>query len=473
MKQFDVIVIGAGPGGYVAAIRCAQLGLKTAVIDQWVNKSGKASPGGTCLNVGCIPSKALLSSSQKYHELASGLTAHGITIGKASINIKTMLKRKDEIVSTLTGGVSALFIKHKIEFFHGTGRLSGSQKVDVIRPDNTMPETTLTANHIIIATGSKPRDVEFAPVDHELIVDSTGALEFKEVPKQLVIIGGGVIGLELGSVWQRLGSKVTVLIRRDQFFPNVEPQIAAEALKYFSAQGLNIELGAQPLSSKVAKKTVTISYNQSGKTKEIKAHKVLVTTGRIPNTSGLNAEEVGLALDERGFINIDDNGQSNLANIYAIGDVVRGPMLAHKASEEGVAVAERIAGQSGHVNYNTIPWVIYTHPEIAWVGKTSQQLTELGIPFKSGSFPFKANGRAYAAGDTEGMVKLLAHAETDELLGAHIIGANASEMIAEAVIAMEFQASAEDLARTIHAHPTLSEAFHEAALAVDKRTIHI
>jgi len=472
MKQFDVIVIGAGPGGYVAAIRCAQLGLKTAVIDEWVNSSGKASPGGTCLNVGCIPSKALLSSSQKYQEL-SGLSSHGITIGKPSIDISTMLKRKDDIVNMLTGGVETLFIKHKIEFFHGSGRLLGNQKVEVISKNNSVQEISLTASHIIIATGSVPRDVEFSPVDNKLIVDSTGALEFKEAPKKLVVIGGGVIGLELGSVWQRLGSEVTILIRRKQFFPNVEQQIAAEALKYFSAQGLNIQLGAQPLSSHVTKKMVTVTYQQEGETKEIKANKVLVTTGRIPSTSGLNAEEVGLALDEQGFINVNDSCQTNIGGIYAIGDVVRGPMLAHKASEEGVAVAERIAGQSGHVNYNTIPWVIYTHPEIAWVGKTSQQLTEQGIPFKSGSFPFKANGRAYSAGDTDGMVKLLAHAETDELLGAHIIGANASEMIAEAVVAMEFQASSEDLARTIHAHPTLSEAFHEAALAVDKRTIHI
>ncbi|VAW85103.1 Dihydrolipoamide dehydrogenase of 2-oxoglutarate dehydrogenase [hydrothermal vent metagenome] len=472
MKQFDVIVIGAGPGGYVAAIRCAQLGLKTAVVDEWVSPSGKASLGGTCLNVGCIPSKALLSSSQKYQEL-SGLSSHGISIGKASININTMLKRKDDIVNMLTGGVEALFLKHKIEFFHGSGRLLDNQKVEIISKKKSDQEISLTANHIIIATGSVPREVEFAPVDNKLIVDSTGALEFKEAPKKLVVIGGGVIGLELGSVWQRLGSEVTILIRRNQFFPNVEQQIAEEALKYFSEQGLNIQLGAQPLSSHVTNKMVTVTYKQEGDTKEVKANKVLVTTGRIPNTSGLNAEEVGLALDEKGFINVDPSCQTNIGGIYAIGDVVRGPMLAHKASEEGVAVAERIAGQSGHVNYNTIPWVIYTHPEIAWVGKTTQQLTEQGIPFKSGSFPFKANGRAYSAGDTDGMVKLIAHAETDELLGAHIIGANASEMIAEAVVAMEFQASAEDLARTIHAHPTLSEAFHEAALAVDKRTIHI
>jgi len=433
MKQFDVIVIGAGPGGYVAAIRCAQLGLKTAVIDEWVNSLGKASPGGTCLNVGCMPSKALLSSSQKYQEL-SGLSSHGISIGKPSVNISTMMKRKDDIVNMLTGGVETLFIKHKIEFFHGSGRFLDDQKVEVISKNSSAQEISLTAKHIIIATGSVPRDVAFAPVDNKLIVDSSGALEFKEAPKKLVVIGGGVIGLELGSVWQRLGSEVTILIRRNQFFPNVEQQIAAEALKYFSEQGLKIELGAQPLSSHSTKKMVTVTYKQEGDTKEIKANKVLVTTGRIPNTSGLNAEEVGLVLDEQGFINVDLSCQTNIGGIYAIGDVVRGPMLAHKASEEGVAVAERIAGQSGHVNYNTIPWVIYTHPEIAWVGKTSQQLTEQGIPFKSGSFPFKANGRAYSVGDTDGMVKLLAHAETDELLGAHIIGSNASEMIAEAVV---------------------------------------
>ena len=471
--QYDVVVIGAGPGGYVAAIRCAQLGLKTAVIDQWINKEGKAKLGGTCLNVGCIPSKALLDSSEKFAQLKKGLDDHGISYGAPKVDIPTMIDRKDQVVSTLTGGIEALFMKHKITWYQGTGRLLNDKTIEVLFNDENKTPESISAHNVIIATGSKPRQLDLVETDNDLVVDSTGALEFTEVPKTLVVIGGGVIGLELGSVWQRLGSNVTVLIRGSQFLPKLEPQVAKEAHTLLSQQGLDIQLNSAPTSFKVAKKSVTVNYKTGDEEKSMRADKVLVSAGRVPNTDNLNAREIGINVDERGFIEVDDNCQTNIQGVYAIGDVVRGPMLAHKASEEGVAVAERIAGQKPHVNYNTIPWVIYTHPEIAWVGATSTELDAQGIKYKAGSFPFKANGRAHAMADAHGLVKILSDAETDRILGAHIIGPNASELIAELVVAMEFSASAEDIARTIHAHPTLSESVHEAALAVDKRTIHI
>ena len=473
MQRYDVIVIGAGPGGYVAAIRCAQLGLKTAVVEQWLNDEGNAKLGGTCLNVGCIPSKALLDSSERFAQLQNGLDDHGISYGAANIDIPTMMARKKQVVDTLTGGIEMLFMKHKITWYQGTGRLLDEKKVEILFNDKEKNPESVSAHNIIIATGSKARELDLVKTDNNLIVDSTGALDFQEVPKSLVVIGGGVIGLELGSVWQRLGSKVTVLIRGAKFLPKLEPQIAKEAHNLLSQQGLNIVLNAQPKAFKASKKTVAITYVENGEEKSMRADKVLISAGRIPNTESLNAQEIGIHIDERGFIEVDESCQTNLQGIYAIGDVVRGPMLAHKASEEGVAVAERIAGQKPHVNYQTIPWVIYTHPEIAWVGATSTELDEQGIKYKTGSFPFKANGRAHAMGDTHGMVKILSDEKTDQILGAHILGPNASELIAELVVAMEFSASAEDLARTIHAHPTLSESIHEAALAVDKRTLHI
>ncbi len=473
MQRYDVVVIGAGPGGYVAAIRCAQLGLKTAVIDQWVNNKGKAKLGGTCLNVGCIPSKALLDSSEKYAQLKHGLSDHGIEFGVPNIDIPTMIKRKEHIVDALTGGIEALFLKHKITWLQGTGRLLDEKTIEVLFNDKEKTPESISAHNVIIATGSVPRKIDLVTTDNKLVVDSTGALEFKERPKSLLVIGGGVIGLELGSVWQRLGTKVTVLVRGSQFLPRLEPQIAKTALEAFRAQGLNIILNAKPSAFKVAKKSVSVSYLEEGQEVSVKVDKVLVSAGRIPNTENLNAREIGISLNDAGFIEVDEHCQTNIQGVYAIGDVVRGPMLAHKASEEGIAVAERIAGQKPHVNYETIPWVIYTHPEIAWVGATSTELEQRGIAYKAGSFPFKANGRAHAMGDTQGLVKILSDAKTDRILGAHIIGPNASELIAELVVSMEFSASAEDLARTVHAHPTLSESIHEAALAVDKRTLHI
>jgi dihydrolipoamide dehydrogenase len=473
MQRYDVVIIGAGPGGYVAAIRCAQLGLKTAVVDQWINKEGKPRLGGTCLNVGCIPSKALLDSSEKFAQLKRGLDDHGISFGAPGIDVPQMIKRKDQVVNILTGGVETLFLKHKITWYKGRGRLLGEKKIEVLYNDTEKPPETIAADNIIIATGSKPSNLKLVETDNDLVVDSTGALEFTQVPKTLVVIGGGVIGLELGSVWQRLGSKVTVLVRGPQFLAKLDPHIAKEAFNQLSQQGLEIALSASPTAFKVSKKSVTVTYQQVDEEKSIRADKVLVSTGRIPNTEGLNAREIGISLDERGFIEVDEHCQTNIQGIHAIGDVVRGPMLAHKASEEGVAVAERIAGQHSHVNYNTIPWVIYTHPEIAWVGATPQELDKQGISYKAGSYPFKANGRAHAMGEPHGLVKIISDAKTDRILGAHIIGPNASELIAELVVAMEFSASAEDIARTVHAHPTLSESIHEAALAVDKRTIHI
>jgi dihydrolipoamide dehydrogenase len=473
MKQYDIVVIGGGPGGYVAAIRAAQLGLKTVVVDNLINKQGRPALGGTCLNVGCIPSKALLDSSHHYSFLQHDAAKHGIQTANVSMDVARMIKRKDEIVSNLTGGVAALFLKHKIDWLKGTGTLVDANTVDVVAADAATAPERIRGKHIIIATGSRPRHVAAAPVDQNNIVDSTGALEFDSVPKQLAVIGGGVVGLELGSVWQRLGSDVTLLVRGDQFLAKAETAVSQEAMHQLTKQGLNIVLGAALVATKSTKAGVTVTYRVGSEEHTLKVDKVLVSVGREPNTDKLNASGIGLQIDKNGFIVVDEHCKTNLANVYAIGDVVRGPMLAHKASEEGIAVVERISGQAPHVNFNTIPWVIYTQPEIAWVGATSQELTAQGIPFHSGSFPFKANGRAHSLGELGGFVKILAHAQTDRVLGVHIIGPGASEMIAEAVMAMEFDGSAEDIARTVHAHPTLSEAFHEAALGVAKRTLHI
>ncbi|MFC1749996.1 dihydrolipoyl dehydrogenase [Pseudomonadota bacterium] len=476
MDRYDVVVIGGGPGGYVAAIRCAQLGLETACIDGWTDTDNNPALGGTCLNVGCIPSKALLDTSHHYHRLQHEFADHGIKTKGASIDVKQMMARKDEVVKSLTGGVAALFAKNKVTWLQGHGKLLTEDQVEFTPHakgrKKAKPET-IEADNIIIATGSVPAAVDSLPVDGKRIVDSTGALEMDGVPKSLAVIGGGVIGLELGSVWSRLGADVSVMIRRDQFLPSVDKQLADLALKTLTAQGLNIRLGTKTKSAKATARSVTLTIEDAQGEREEKFDKVLVAAGRKPNTDALNPEGIGLELDSRGFIVVDDHCRTNLSGVYAVGDVVRGPMLAHKASEEGVAVAEHIAGNYSHVNYATIPWVIYTWPEIAWVGRTTQELNDSGVDYKVGSFPMMANGRARAMGDTEGLVKIIADAKDDTILGVHIMGPNASEMIAEAVVAMEFSASSEDLACTIHAHPTLSEAMHEAALAVDERSLHM
>jgi dihydrolipoamide dehydrogenase len=471
-KNFDVIVIGGGPGGYIAAIRAAQLGLSTACIDEWKNDKGGPAPGGTCTNVGCIPSKALLQSSEHFEHAGHGFAEHGIEVKGLKLNLAQMLGRKDTVVKQNNDGILYLFKKNKVSFFHGRGAFvkanTDGYEISVTGKNNEI----LTGKHIIIATGSNPRALPQVPFDEKLILSNTGALAIDAVPKKLGVIGAGVIGLEMGSVWRRLGAEVTILEALPAFLGAVDQQIAAEAQKLFAKQGLIVELGVK-IGEIKAGKEVSVHYTDaSGHQHEAKFDKLIVSIGRLPNTIGLQPEAVGLALDERGFIAVDDHCRSNLPNVWAVGDVVRGPMLAHKAEEEGVAVAERIAGKHGHVNFNTIPWVIYTSPEIAWVGKTEQQLKAEGVEYNAGTFPFMANGRARALGDTSGMVKFLADARTDEILGVHIIGPMASELIAEAVVAMEFRASAEDIARICHAHPSLSEATKEAALAVDKRSLN-
>ncbi len=468
-QQFDVVVIGAGPAGYVAAIRCAQLGLTTACVDQWTDHDGKPSLGGTCLNVGCIPSKALLDSSHQYHRVQHQLKAHGITIDGAAIDVKTMLARKDKIVSTLTRGIDGLFKHNKVTFIHGHGRLMTKDKIRITHREG---EETVNASHVIVATGSIPIELPVAPFDGERIVDSTGALNFEQVPKRLGIVGAGVIGLELGSVWSRLGSKVIILEALPSLLPAVDQQIAKDAERQFKQQGLDIRLGTTVKGAKSTADAVTVSYTDGEGDHQLKVDRLVVAVGRRPYTEDLFAPGIGVDLDDRGYIQVDDRCQTGVPDVYAVGDVVRGPMLAHKGSEEGNAVAELVAGQSAHVNYDVIPWVIYTHPEIAWVGRAEQDLQNEGIPYNAGTFPFAATGRALAADDTAGRVKILAHQHTDEILGVHIIGPQASELVAEVVVAMEFSASAEDIARTVHAHPTLSEAVHEAALAVHKRAIH-
>ena len=472
-KQFDVVVIGGGPGGYVAAIRAAQLGFNTACIDEWKNDKGGPAPGGTCTNVGCIPSKALLQSSEYFEHAGHSFADHGIGLSNLSIDVARMLGRKDAVVKQNNEGILYLFKKNKVTFFHGRGAfLKSSESGYEIQVTGAATEV-ISGRHIIVATGSNPRALPGAPFDEDKILSNDGALRIGAVPKRLGVIGSGVIGLEMGSVWRRLGSDVTVLEGLPTFLGAVDQQIAKEAHKAFTKQGLKIELGVKIDKVASGKSSVTVTYaNAKGEATKLEVDKLIVSIGRVPNTNGLNPDAVGLKLDERGAIAVDDHCRSNLPNVWAVGDVVRGPMLAHKAEEEGVAVAERIAGQHPHVNFNTVPWVIYTSPEIAWVGQTEQQLKAEGREFKAGTFPFLANGRARAMGDTTGMVKMLADAKTDEILGVHIVGPFASELIAEAVVAMEFRASAEDIARICHAHPSLSESTKEAALAVDKRTLN-
>ncbi len=472
-KNFDVIVIGGGPGGYIAAIRAAQLGFSTACIDEWKNAAGGPAPGGTCTNVGCIPSKALLQSSEHFEQAHHHFADHGIGLKDLSIDVKKMLGRKDTVVKQNNDGILYLFKKNKVAFFHGRGSFAkavdGGYQIDVAGA----AADTLVGKQIIVATGSSARALPGVPFDEDKILSNDGALRVGSVPKKLGLIGAGVIGLEMGSVWRRLGAEVTVLEGLPTFLGAVDEQIAKEAFKAFTKQGLKIELGVKVGEVKTTKAGVSVTYTSAkGDAVAAEFDRLIVSIGRVPNTVGLKPEAVGLQLDERGAIVVDGNCKTNLAGVWAVGDVVRGPMLAHKAEEEGVAVAERIAGQHGHVNFNTIPWVIYTSPEIAWVGETEQQLKARGAAYKAGTFPFLANGRARALGDTTGMVKMLADAATDEILGVHIVGPVASELIAEAVVAMEFKASSEDIARICHAHPSLSEATKEAALAVDKRTLN-
>ena len=473
-KQFDVVVIGGGPGGYIAAIRAAQLGFNTACIDEWKNKDGKPAPGGTCTNVGCIPSKALLQSSENFEHAGKHFADHGISVSGLSIDIGKMIARKDAVVKQNNDGILYLFKKNKVSFFHGRGSfVKGGADGYEIKVAGTSEEK-ITGKHVILATGSNPRALPGVDFDETNILSNDGALRIPAVPKKLALIGSGVIGLEMGSVWRRVGAEVTVLEALPTFLGAVDEQIAKEARKAFDKQGLKIELGVKVGEVKnLGDKGVSVAYTDAkGEARTLAVDKLIVSIGRVPNTTGLNAEAVGLKLDERGAIVVDDECRTSLPNVWAVGDVVRGPMLAHKAEEEGVAVAERIAGQHGHVNFNTIPWVIYTSPEIAWVGRTEQQLKADGVAYKAGTFPFMANGRARALGDTTGMVKFLADAKTDEILGVHIVGPMASELISEAVVAMEFRASSEDIARICHAHPSLSEATKEAALAVDKRTLN-
>jgi len=471
--SFDVVVIGGGPGGYIAAIRAAQLGFVTACIDEWKNDKGGPAPGGTCTNVGCIPSKALLQSSEHFEHAGHAFADHGIGLKDLSIDVKKMLGRKDTVVKQNNDGILYLFKKNKVTFFHGRGSFAKATEAGYEIKVAGAAEEAIVARHVIVATGSNPRALPGAAFDEEQILSNDGALRIPAVPKKLGLIGAGVIGLEMGSVWRRLGAEVTVLEALPAFLGAVDEQIAKEAQKAFVKQGLKIELGVKIAEVKTSKKGVSVAYaSAKGEAQTLEVDKLIVSIGRVPNTTGLNAEAVGLKLDERGAIVVDDECRTSLPNVWAVGDVVRGPMLAHKAEEEGVAVAERIAGQHGHVNFNTIPWVIYTSPEIAWVGQTEQQLKAAGRAYKAGTFPFMANGRARALGDTTGMVKFLADARTDEILGVHIVGPMASELIAEAVVAMEFKASSEDIARICHAHPSLSEATKEAALAVDKRTLN-
>ena len=472
-KNFDVVVIGGGPGGYIAAIRAAQLGFNTACIDEWKNEKGGPAPGGTCTNVGCIPSKALLQSSEHYEHAGHAFAEHGIEVKGLGLNLSQMLGRKNTVVKQNNDGILYLFKKNKVTFFHGRGSfVKGVASAYEVKVVGTAEEV-ITAKHVVIATGSNARPLPGTPFDEELILSNAGALSITAVPKKLGVIGAGVIGLEIGSVWRRLGAEVTVLEALPTFLGVVDEQIAKEAHKLLSKQGLAINLGVKIGAIKTGKNEVAVEYtDDKGVAQQAVFDKLIVSIGRTPNTIGLNAEGNGLKHDERGFVAVDGDCKTNLPNVWAVGDVVRGPMLAHKAEEEGVAVAERIAGQHGHVNFNTLPSVIYTSPEIAWVGKNEQQLKAEGVAYKAGTFPFLANGRARALGDTSGMVKFLADAKTDEILGVHIVGPSASELISEAVVAMEFRASAEDIARICHAHPSLSEATKEAALAVDKRALN-
>ncbi len=470
--NYDVIVIGAGPAGYVAAIRAAQLGLKTACIEKWQNAEGKGVNGGTCLNVGCIPSKALLDSSYKYHETKTDLASHGINTGDVALDVDAMINRKGKIVKQLTDGIAGLFKSNGVTSLFGSGKLLAGRQVEYT--DHNGKTTVLAAGNVIIATGSQPIDIPVAPVNGDTIIDSTGALEITAAPKRLGVIGAGVIGLELGSVWNRVGSKVVLLEAMDDFLAMMDQQIAKEAKKIYTKQGLDIRLSCRVTGSEVKGNEVIVTYQDSnGNEAQETFDKLIVCVGRRPYTEGLLAADSGVNLDERGFIFVNDQCATNAPGVWAVGDVVRGPMLAHKGSEEGVMVAERIAGQKTQMNYDIIPNVIYTHPEIASVGKTEEQLKQAGESYNVGIFPFIASGRAMAANETDGMVKMIADATTDRILGCHIVGPSAADLVQQVAIAMEFGSSAEDIGMTVFGHPTLSEAVHEAALAVNGHAIHI
>jgi dihydrolipoamide dehydrogenase len=469
--DFDVIVIGSGPGGYIAAIRAAQLGRKVACVEEWINHAGKPKLGGTCLNVGCIPSKALLASSEQFEKAQLHFDELGINLDNLSVDVGKMVGRKEAIVEKITGGVEFLFRKNKITWIKGHGKLAGKDGAN-FRID--VGGETHTAQHVIIATGSKARHLPNVPVDNKIVSDNEGALAFTSVPKKLAVIGAGVIGLELGSVWRRLGAEVTILEALPEFLGTTDSALQKEAAKLFKKQGLTIHLGVKIDGVKTTDSSVSISYkDKDGNAQTLDADRLIVSIGRVPNTDDLGLDSIGLSVDERGFIPVDGHCATKVPNVYAIGDVVRGPMLAHKAEDEGVLVAEIIDGQKPHIDYNCIPWVIYTHPEIAWVGQTEQALKAEGRAFKAGQFPMLANGRAMGIGETDGFIKILADAKTDEILGVHIISANASDLIAEAVVAMEFKAASEDIGRICHPHPSLSEVMREAALAVDKRALNI
>jgi dihydrolipoamide dehydrogenase len=478
-KQFDVVVIGAGPGGYIAAIRAAQLGFNVACIEGWKNPKGEMALGGTCLNVGCIPSKALLQSSENVEQVQHKFADHGISVGNVKVDIAKMQSRKDGIVGKMTKGIEFLFRKNKITWLKGFGKFVSGGDVYTIEVSGIDKEVetkeTIEAKYVIIATGSKARHLPGVEVDNINVCDNEGALAFATVPKRLGVIGAGVIGLELGSVWRRLGSETTVLEAMPNFLPVTDEAIQKEAWKVFNKeQGLNIRLGVKIGKVTVKKTGITVEYtDDKDLAQKLECDKLIVSIGRVPNTDNLGAENIGLKITDRGMIEVDDHCKTNLPNVYAIGDVVRGPMLAHKAEDEGVFVAELLAGQKPHIDFNTIPWIIYTSPEVAWVGKTEQQLKAEGVEVKTGQFPFAANGRALGQGESGGFVKIIADAKTDRILGGHIIHAHASELIQELVTAMEFKAASEDIARIVHGHPTLSEAVREAALAVDKRTLNM
>ena len=469
-EHYDVIVIGGGPAGYPAAIRAGQNGLKVACIDGWKNYDGSAAFGGTCLNAGCIPSKILLESSELYHRAHAEFATHGIKTGAVSIDVAKMQQRKSGIVKTMTGGITQLLKSAGVTALQGRGTLHPGRKVEFVAHDGA--RQTLTATHVILASGSVPTPLKTAPLDGKHIVDSWGALEFDAVPKRLGVIGAGVIGLELGSVWRRLGAEVVVLEAMPEFLAMADQQLAKEALKHFKKQGLDVRLGAKVTAAKVVKQAVEVTYaDAAGASQSLTVDKLIVCIGRRPYTEGLLAEGTGVGIDARGFVEVDDHCHTAAENVWAVGDCVRGPMLAHKGKEEGVAVADRIAGRHAHVNYDLVPSVIYTAPEIGWVGRTEEQLKAAGIDYKTGVFPFMASGRARAMEAAQGFAKVIAARDDDRILGVHVIGPMAGELIAEACLALEYGASAEDLQHTMHAHPTLSEALHEAALAADKRAI--
>ena len=472
IKEYDVVIIGAGPAGYVCAIRCSQLGMKVACVDSWVNTKGKATLGGTCLNVGCIPSKALLDSSHHVYFLNEQSKEHGIKVGNVEVDVPTMQKRKEKVVQILTGGVASLLKKNKVDVFSAVASFASAQSIKVQNVATQLSET-LQAKHIVIASGSVPIEIPIAKVDNKIILDSTGALEMQEIPKRLGVIGAGVIGLEMGSVWRRLGSEVVILEAIPDFLPTADQAIAKEAHKILNKQGLEIRLSCLVKEVNVSNDKALIKYTNKGAEKSLEVDKLIVAVGRKANTDGLNLDLANVETDQKGFIEVNNHWQTSTETVYAIGDVIGGAMLAHKGSEEGIAVAEMLAGSHAEMNHVNIPWVIYTWPEIAWAGKTEQECKQAGIKIRVGTFPFMALGRARAMGDTEGLFKIIADKDTDQILGVHILGPNASELISEAVVAMESELSSEDLARTIHAHPSLAEGMHEAALAVDKRAVHI